>query len=70
MNDPNGRPAVVAANKAMGVANWLDGISQRKRANDVRRLCRSNAGYRATLATLHRDNMNLRARIAQLEAAR
>ncbi|WHO37855.1 hypothetical protein PMI04_014940 [Sphingobium sp. AP49] len=61
-------PAAVIVNTAQGVASYLDGISERKRANDVRRLCRSNAGYRAQIITLHHDNMQLRARVAELEA--
>lgn len=60
--------AVTIVNTAQGVASYLDGISQRKRANDVRRLCRSNVGIRAHLATLQNDNTQLRARVAELEA--
>ncbi|WBQ15012.1 hypothetical protein [Sphingobium yanoikuyae] len=59
--------AVTAVNTAMGVASYLDGIAERKRANDVRRLCRSNTSYCARLSTLHHDNMQLRARVAELE---
>ena len=62
------RPAAVIVNTAQGVASYLDGISQRKRANDVRRLCRSNVGYRTHLVALQHDNMQLRARVAELEA--
>lgn len=60
--------AVTAVNTAMGVASYLDGIAERKRANDVRRLCRSNTSYRTRLSTLHHDNIQLRARVAELEA--
>jgi hypothetical protein len=62
------RPAAAIVNTAQGVASYLDGISERKRANDVRRLCRSNVNYRSHLATLQNDNMQLRARVAELEA--
>lgn len=60
--------AVTIVNTAQGVASYLDGISERKRANDVRRLCRSNTSYRTRLSTLHHDNLQLRARVAELEA--
>lgn len=60
--------AVTIVNTAQGVASYLDGISERKRANDVRRLCRSNVGIRSHLAALQHDNMQLRARVAELEA--
>lgn len=62
------RPATAIVNTAQGVASYLDGISQRKRANDVRCLCRSNVGYRTHLVALQHDNMQLRARVAELEA--
>lgn len=62
------RPAALIVNTAQGVASYLDGISQRKRANDVRRLCHSNVGIRTHLAALQHDNMQLRARVAELEA--
>lgn len=50
-----------AVEEARKVADYLDSIGQPKMANDVRRVCRSNSSYRTTLATLHRDNMDLRA---------
>lgn len=62
------RPATAIVNTAQGVASYLDGISQRKRANDVRRLCHSNVGIRTHLAAPQHDNMQLRARVAELEA--
>lgn len=62
------RPAAVIVNTAQGVASYLDVISERKRANDVRRLCHSNVGIRTHLAALQHDNMQLRARVAELEA--
>lgn len=52
--------ALKAVADAMAVAKFLDGIGEHKRANDVRRICRSNASYRTTLQMLHRDNMALR----------
>lgn len=58
--------AVVAVNQAMGVANYLDGIGEPKRANDIRRVCRSNGAYRTTLSQLHRENLQLRATVAKL----
>ena len=48
---------------ARDVAEFLDGIGQHKRANDVRRVCRSNDTYRTTLQALHRDNMDLRRKL-------
>jgi hypothetical protein len=51
--------AVLEARK---VADFLDSIGEHKRANDVRQVCRSNDGYRQTLAKLHKDNMALKAR--------
>jgi hypothetical protein len=62
------RPAAAIVNTAQSVASYLDGISERKRANDVRRLCRSNVGIRTHLVALQHDNMQLRARVAELEA--
>ena len=62
------RPAAAIVNTAQGVASYLDGISERKRANDVRCLCHSNVGIRSHLAALQHDNMQLRARVAELEA--
>src|SRR5688500_7026878 len=52
--------AIAAVTTARDVAAFLDWIGEHKRANDVRRVCRSNDSYRVTLATLHRDNMDLR----------
>lgn len=49
-----------AVGQAMDVATYLDGIGEAKRAEDVRRVCRSNRAYRGTLQQLHRDNMRLR----------
>lgn len=62
------RPAATIVNTAMGVANYLDGIGERKRANDVRRACRSNISIRSTVTLLQSDNVRLRARIAEMEA--
>lgn len=45
---------------AREAADYLDSIGERKRANDVRSVCRANASYKTTLAQLHRDNMDLR----------
>lgn len=52
--------AITAVAEARKVADFLDSIGEHKRANDVRRVCRSNDSYRVTLQTLHRDNMALR----------
>lgn len=52
--------AVAAVTEARKVAAFLDSIGEHKRANDVRRVCRSNDSYRITLQQLHRDNMALR----------
>jgi hypothetical protein len=57
------QPAEVAVAEAMKVAEWLDANAEPKRANDVRRICRSNQTYRGTLKQLHRDNMDLRREI-------
>lgn len=62
------RPAVAIVNTAMGVANFLDGIGERKRANDIRRACRSNINIRSTVMILQGDNARLRARVAEMEA--
>ena len=45
---------------AQEVVNFLDGIGESKRANDVRAVIRSLSTSRVTLALLHRDNMELR----------
>jgi hypothetical protein len=58
-------PAKVV-NQAMGVASYLDGIGERKRANDIRRVCRSNGAYRSNLSQLHKENRQIRATVAQL----
>lgn len=52
--------AQTAVRQAREVADFLDGIGEHKRANDVRRVCRSNDSYRVTLQQLHKDNMALR----------
>jgi hypothetical protein len=49
---------------AREAAAFLDSIGEHKRANDVRSVCVANASYKVTLATLHRDNMALRERLA------
>lgn len=46
--------------EALAVAQFLDSIGEHKRANDVRRVCRSLAGTQATLKVAYRDNMKLR----------
>lgn len=58
--------AVVTVEAARAVALYLEGIGQPKSASDIRRLCNSNASYRTTLQTLHRDNMELRRRLAEV----
>lgn len=45
---------------AMNVVTFLESKGEPKMANDIRRLCKSNAAYRGTLQQLHRDNMTLR----------
>ncbi|MBL4858666.1 MAG: hypothetical protein JKY36_05650 [Erythrobacter sp.] len=52
--------AIKAVEDAREVADFLDSIGEHKRANDVRRVCRSNDSYRGTLSVLHRDNQLLR----------
>lgn len=47
---------------AYDVAAWLEQQGEHKRANDVRAVCRSLSTARITMATLHRDNMELRGR--------
>lgn len=42
------------------VADFLDAIDERKRANDIRALCRTLAMSRATSRSLHRELMMLR----------
>jgi hypothetical protein len=54
-----------AAKVAREVAAFLDAMGERKRANDVRRVCRTNDAYRATMQVLHRDNMALRAQLTR-----
>lgn len=56
--------AITAVAEAIRVAEWLETNGQHKRANDVRRVCRSNDAYRGTLQQLHRDNMALRKQLA------
>lgn len=55
--------------EARKVAEHLDTIGEHKRANDIRRLCRSNSSMRTTLKLLRQDNMELRAKISA-DAAR
>lgn len=55
----SGRAETIVA-EARKVADFLDSIGEPKRANDVRRVCKSNDTYRNTLRMLHRDNMALR----------
>jgi hypothetical protein len=50
---------------ALDVAAWLDEIGEKKRANDVRAVCRSLSTARVTMAALYRDNMALRGAIDQ-----
>lgn len=57
--------AIRAVADAKKVAEFLESGGQHKRANDIRRVCRSNETYRATLGQLHRDNMALRAELAE-----
>ena len=45
---------------AKNVAAFLDTIGEHKRANDVRKLCRSNAQLRVTARALLSDNIALR----------
>lgn len=45
---------------ARETASFLDSIGERKRANDVRNVCRSLDTARITLSQLHNDNMQLR----------
>jgi hypothetical protein len=40
---------------ARGVADFLDGIGEPKRAEDVRALCRSATCLQATAASVHRE---------------
>lgn len=61
MVDHDDQPAIRAARAA---ADVLVSLGQLKMAEDVRHLCRSNAGMRGTLAALHRDNMQLRKELA------
>jgi hypothetical protein len=55
--------AISAVTDARKVADFLDGIGEYKRANDIRHVCRSNDSYRTTLQVLHRDNAQLRVTI-------
>ncbi len=48
---------------AMDVAQWLDDQGDHFRANAVRSVCKSLSTARTTMAVLHRDNRELRARI-------
>lgn len=52
---------------ASKVADLLDDISLPRQASAVRLLVRSAASSCGTLKVLHRDNMALRDRIAELE---
>ncbi|WP_305096500.1 hypothetical protein [Croceibacterium aestuarii] len=60
--------ARAAVAEARDVALFLDSIDEHKRANDVRRVCRSNDSYRVTLSQLHKDNMALRNKFCASEA--
>lgn len=53
---------------ARKTADFLDGIGEHKRANDVRSVCVANSSYKTTLAQLHRDNMRLRSRFVAADA--
>jgi hypothetical protein len=53
---------------AMDVAQWLDEQGDHFRANAVRNVCRSLSVARVTMATLHRDNMDLRAARIETDA--
>lgn len=55
------KPVDRIAATALGVAFFLDGIGERKRANDIRRLHRSNAGLRSELQFTMREARHLRA---------
>ena len=46
-------------------ADFLDGIGEKKRANDVRAMLRSYSTSRTTNSALHRDNMELRSAAGQ-----
>ena len=48
---------------AMAVAEWLEANGQKKRAADVRRICRSNDGLKSTCSVLSRDNVDLRSEL-------
>lgn len=52
--------------QAREVATWLDSIGEHKRANDVRNVCRSLDTARNALSQLHKDNMELRRKLAPL----
>lgn len=52
---------------AREAADYLESLGQHKRAEDIRAACRSLASARATLKTLHRDNMEIRAQLAGRE---
>lgn len=49
---------------ARDAADVLDALGDPKRANDVRNVCKSLSTARCTLRMLHRDNMELRAKLA------
>lgn len=60
--------STLVINLAKKTAEYLDGIGQAKRAEDVRALIRSHAATRGMLKTVHRDNMEIRAAIRQQDA--
>ena len=65
MPKPRSTRSLQTVKSAHSVADYLDGIGEHKRANDVRSLCRSNLTFRTTLQQLHRDNMELRAQLQE-----
>ncbi|MGE4324123.1 MAG: hypothetical protein AB7E60_13995 [Sphingobium sp.] len=52
--------SIRTANQAERVADYLDGIGEPKRAEDVRALIRSHLATRTTLQQVHGDNLALR----------
>ncbi|EQB15734.1 hypothetical protein [Sphingobium lactosutens] len=54
------KQSVTSIADAAAVADWLDQQGEHKRANDVRRICRSNVSLRNTCSLLYKDNMALR----------
>lgn len=61
--EPMSEGSVKTIEDAKRVATFLDTIGEHKRANDVRKLCRSNAQLRVTARALLSDNMTLREQV-------